>query len=129
MVKALRDSDKLIQEAASELDTIEWDATQLCRGGDDTPTPTNCTTPSLLVPVQPDPLDQLIACARSLTEDVRQVASFIQVYIYILYMYTVFKRSFSYNKLEGFKIRELYSLSLMLIICRGIQHYYLKGLR
>ncbi|EZA60283.1 Breast cancer anti-estrogen resistance protein [Ooceraea biroi] len=78
LVKALRDSDKLVQEAATELDTMEWDASKLCRGGGDTPTPTNGSPPSLLLPVQPDPLDQLIACARALTEDVRQVASFIQ---------------------------------------------------
>lgn len=83
LVKALRDSDKLVQEAATELDTIEWDASKLCRGGGDTPTPTNGPPPSLLPPVQqPDPLDQLIACARALTEDVRQVASFIQVSIF-----------------------------------------------
>lgn len=78
-MKALRDSDKLVQEAASELDTMEWDASKLCRGGSDTPTPTNGPPSSLLLPVQSDPLDQLIACARALTEDVRQVASFIQV--------------------------------------------------
>ncbi|CAK9833245.1 Breast cancer anti-estrogen resistance protein 1 [Anthophora retusa] len=79
LVKALRDSDKLVQEAATELDTMEWDAGKLCRGGGDTPTPTNGPPSSLLAPVvQPDPLDQLIACARALTEDVRQVASFIQ---------------------------------------------------
>ncbi|XP_076635960.1 serine_rich_CAS and FAT-like_CAS_C domain-containing protein p130CAS [Colletes latitarsis] len=78
LVKALRDSDKLVQEAATELDAMEWDAGKLCRGGGDTPTPTNGPPSTLLPPVQPDPLDQLIACARALTEDVRQVASFIQ---------------------------------------------------
>ncbi|XP_043289917.1 enhancer of filamentation 1 isoform X2 [Venturia canescens] len=78
LVKALRDSDKLVQEAASELDKIEWDATKLSRGGEcDTPTPTN-GTPPLIMNLLPDPLDQLIACARALTEDVRQIASFIQ---------------------------------------------------
>lgn len=83
LVKALRDSDKLVQEAATELDTMEWDASKLCRGGGDTPTPTNGPPSSLLLlPVQSDPLDQLIACARALTEDVRQVASFIQVSIF-----------------------------------------------
>lgn len=81
LVKALRDSDKLVQEAATELDAMEWDAGKLCRGGGDTPTPTNGPSSSLLPPVQPDPLDQLIACAQALTEDVRQVASFIQVSI------------------------------------------------
>lgn len=79
LVKALKDSDKLVQEAAARLDTIEWDASKLSRYGGDTPTPTNGVPPSLVPPAQPDPLDQLIACARALTEDVRQVASFIQV--------------------------------------------------
>lgn len=77
LVKALRDSDRLVQEAAGELDSMQWDVARLSRGGDETPTPTNNSPPSLL----PDPLDQLVACARALTEDVRQVASFIQVRI------------------------------------------------
>lgn len=81
-MKALRDSDKLVQEAATELDAMEWDAGKLCRGDSDAPTPTNGPPSTLLPPVQPDPLDQLIACARALTEDVRQVASFIQVSIH-----------------------------------------------
>lgn len=81
LVKALRDSDKLVQEAATELDAMEWDASKLCRGGGDAPTPTNGPPSTILPPAQPDPLDQLIACARALTEDVRQVASFIQVNI------------------------------------------------
>ncbi|XP_015127709.1 breast cancer anti-estrogen resistance protein 1 [Diachasma alloeum] len=78
LVKALRDSDKLVQEAATELDQMEWDAGRLARGGGETPTPTNGTPPSIGQALQPDPLDQLIACARALTEDVRQIASFIQ---------------------------------------------------
>lgn len=80
LVKALRDSDKLVQEAATQLDQMEWDAGRLARGGGDTPTPTNGTPPSIGQAQQPDPLDQLIACARALTEDVRQIASFIQVF-------------------------------------------------
>lgn len=79
LVRALRDSDRLVQEAAGELDAMEWDTSRLSRGGGDTPTPTNGSPPSLIIPIQPDPLDQLIACARALTEDVRQIASFIQV--------------------------------------------------
>lgn len=78
LVKALRDSDRLVQEAAGELDSMKWDVVRLSRGGDETPTPTNGSPPSLLPHSQPDPLDQLVACARALTEDVRQVASFIQ---------------------------------------------------
>lgn len=81
LVRALRDSDRLVQEAAGELDALEWDTSRLCRGGGDTPTPTNGTPPPFIVPTQPDPLDQLIACARALTEDVRQIASFIQVHL------------------------------------------------
>ncbi|XP_017892643.1 breast cancer anti-estrogen resistance protein 1 [Ceratina calcarata] len=82
LVKALKDSDKLVQEAASELDAMEWDAAKLAREDDDAPTPTNNNGPPISASVTslspPDPLDQLIACARALTEDVRQVASFIQ---------------------------------------------------
>ncbi|XP_043483838.1 breast cancer anti-estrogen resistance protein 1 [Leptopilina heterotoma] len=71
LVKALRDTDKLIEKAFSELDIIKWNTTQLCREENET----NC---SALINWPADPLDQLIACARVLTEDVRQVASFIQ---------------------------------------------------
>ncbi|KAK0167978.1 hypothetical protein PV327_001824 [Microctonus hyperodae] len=79
LVRALRDSDKLVQDAATQLDLIEWNASKLSRGcGSDTPTFTNCSSPSIIHSLQPDPLDQLIACARALTEDVRQIASFIQ---------------------------------------------------
>lgn len=81
LVKALRDTNKLIEQAFAELDAIKWDTTQLCREGNETPT--NCSVTSLLSSIWPaDPLDQIIACARVLTEDVRQVASFIQVNIY-----------------------------------------------
>lgn len=86
LVKALRDSDKLVQDAATQLDTMEWDTGKLSRGGaGDTSTPTNCSSPSFISSLQPDPLDQLIACARALTEDVRQIASFIQVRLKILF--------------------------------------------
>ncbi|XP_034940479.1 breast cancer anti-estrogen resistance protein 1 [Chelonus insularis] len=78
LVKALRDSDKLVKEAATKLDVMEWDASKLCRGDSDTQISTNGLSPSLIPTIQPDPLDQLIACAKALTEDVRQIASFIQ---------------------------------------------------
>ncbi|KAG8041002.1 hypothetical protein G9C98_001990 [Cotesia typhae] len=77
LVKALRDSDKLVKEAAWKLDAIEWDAAKLSRNNE-TKISTNNSLPSFISSIHPDPLDQLIACARALTEDVRQIASFIQ---------------------------------------------------
>lgn len=78
LVKALRDTDKLIEKAFSELEIIKWDTTQLCR--EENEPSSNSSVSSLLSSIWPaDPLDQLVACARVLTEDVRQVASFIQV--------------------------------------------------
>ncbi|XP_057321400.1 breast cancer anti-estrogen resistance protein 1 [Microplitis mediator] len=77
LVKALRDSDKLVKEAAWKLDAMEWDAAKLSRIND-APISTNNSSPSFNSSIHPDPLDQLIACARALTEDVRQIASFIQ---------------------------------------------------
>ncbi|XP_053593093.1 breast cancer anti-estrogen resistance protein 1 [Microplitis demolitor] len=76
LVKALRDSDKLVKEAAWKLDAMEWDAGKLSRIND-APISNN-SSPSFNSSIHPDPLDQLIACARALTEDVRQIASFIQ---------------------------------------------------
>ncbi|CAG5088499.1 Similar to NEDD9: Enhancer of filamentation 1 (Homo sapiens) [Cotesia congregata] len=77
LVKALRDSDKLVKEAAWKLDAIEWDAAKLSRNNE-SKISTNNSSPSFISSIHPDPLDQLIACARALTEDVRQIASFIQ---------------------------------------------------
>ncbi|XP_044584368.1 breast cancer anti-estrogen resistance protein 1 [Cotesia glomerata] len=77
LVKALRYSDKLVKEAAWKLDAIEWDAAKLSRNNE-TKISTNNSSPSFISSIHPDPLDQLIACARVLTEDVRQIASFIQ---------------------------------------------------
>lgn len=67
LVKALRTADLLVQEAASILDNKEWSADLLCRDETDEKGSS------------PDALDQLVACARALTEDVRQTTSFIQV--------------------------------------------------
>ncbi|KAK7873297.1 hypothetical protein R5R35_011359 [Gryllus longicercus] len=72
LVKALRDADRLVQDAATSLDALEWSAEALSHSEDDQPDGKRTT------PQPPDALDQLIACARALTEDVRQIASFIQ---------------------------------------------------
>lgn len=66
-MKALRDADRLVNNVIENLDALNWSIELLCRPDDE-----NHDTSS------PDALDQLIACARALTEDVRQTASFIQ---------------------------------------------------
>ncbi|XP_049778348.1 breast cancer anti-estrogen resistance protein 1 isoform X2 [Schistocerca cancellata] len=66
LARALRDADRLVQDAAAQLDAANWDLDRLARDQGEE----NCRTP--------DALDQLVACARALTEDVRQAASFIQ---------------------------------------------------
>ncbi|XP_066257860.1 enhancer of filamentation 1 [Euwallacea similis] len=63
LVSALRKSDCLVQGASEVLDRHNWALTQLANADK------NC---------KPDELEQLVACARALTEDVRQIASFIQ---------------------------------------------------
>ncbi|KAJ9580263.1 hypothetical protein L9F63_004076, partial [Diploptera punctata] len=72
LVKALRDADRLVQEAAATLDGLEWSIDALARTEDDQ------SEGKRMTPQPPDALDQLVACARALTEDVRQTASFIQ---------------------------------------------------
>lgn len=67
LVKALRDADKLVHEASKSLDMQGWTVEVLHRSEQRQ----KSTGP-------PDSLDQLIACAQTLTEDVRQSASFIQ---------------------------------------------------
>lgn len=86
LVKALRDTDKLMEKAFSELDIIKWNTTQLCREENET----NCS--ALINWPAADPLDQLIGCARVLTEDVRQVASFIQVKNACIIIFPLFNR-------------------------------------
>lgn len=66
-MKALRQADSLVYEACHTLDCRQWAVEVLCREED------------VSSPQPPDALDQLIACARALTDDVRQTASFIQV--------------------------------------------------
>lgn len=65
LIMALRTSDKLVQEAAEQLQQQDWSVELLARSENETRS-------------KPDALEQLIACARALTEDVRQTASFIQ---------------------------------------------------
>ncbi|XP_037869765.2 breast cancer anti-estrogen resistance protein 1 isoform X1 [Bombyx mori] len=64
LVKALKDAERITHEATSALDAGDWAAERLERDRE----PTDGTL---------DALDQLVACARSLTEDVRRAASFI----------------------------------------------------
>lgn len=66
LVKALRDADKLVHEASQTLEVQGWTVEALCRAD------------TKQQPGPPDSLDQLVACAQTLTEDVRQSTSFIQ---------------------------------------------------
>lgn len=63
-MKALKDAERITHEATSALDAGDWAPERLERERE----PTDGTQ---------DALDQLVACARSLTEDVRRAASFI----------------------------------------------------
>ncbi|KAH1011368.1 hypothetical protein HUJ04_000754, partial [Dendroctonus ponderosae] len=65
-VSALRKSDALVQGASEVLERHRWALSLLAR-------PETSDKAS-----KPDELEQLVACARALTEDVRQIASFIQ---------------------------------------------------
>ncbi|XP_052754890.1 breast cancer anti-estrogen resistance protein 1 isoform X2 [Galleria mellonella] len=64
LVKALKDAERITHEATSALDAGDWAPERLERDRE----PTDGSL---------DALDQLVACARSLTEDVRRAASFI----------------------------------------------------
>lgn len=72
LIKALCDADRLVHETTARLDALDWSLEALCRDEDDT------LAPSPGRRVSPDALDQLVACAQALTEDVRQAASTIQ---------------------------------------------------
>lgn len=65
LVKALRDADKLVHEVSQNIDLHGWTLDTLAK--DDA----KQNKPG-------DNLNQLIACAQTLTEDVRQITSFIQ---------------------------------------------------
>lgn len=66
LVSALRKSDGLVQGASDVLERHNWALTLIARPESEEKT------------CKPDELEQLVACARALTEDVRQIASFIQ---------------------------------------------------
>ncbi|KAH8415713.1 hypothetical protein KR222_010694 [Zaprionus bogoriensis] len=67
LVRALRDANKLIHDTSESLDAQGgWSVEQLARSDEK----------HLCRP--PDSLDQLMACAQTLTEDVRSTTSFIQ---------------------------------------------------
>ncbi|XP_067646575.1 breast cancer anti-estrogen resistance protein 1 isoform X2 [Eurosta solidaginis] len=66
-VRALRDADKLIHDTTETLEAQGWTLEHLMRSDEKFKS----------VSKPPDSLDQLIACAQTLTEDVRQTTSFI----------------------------------------------------
>ncbi|XP_049819537.1 breast cancer anti-estrogen resistance protein 1 isoform X3 [Aethina tumida] len=66
LVLALKKSDSLVQEACRQLNKQNWSVDVLSRSEADD----KCH--------KPDELEQLVACSRALTEDIRQIASFIQ---------------------------------------------------
>lgn len=66
LVSAIRISNTLVQKAADELNMHNWSIELLAR-----PEEEDCVK-------KPDQLEQLVACSRALTEDIRQIASFIQ---------------------------------------------------
>lgn len=66
LVTALRNSNALVKDAGDKLDLQGWSISLLARNEDENRK------------YKPDELEQLIACSRALTEDVRQAASFIQ---------------------------------------------------
>lgn len=70
-MKALKDADKLIHDACNTLDAQSWNIQLLNRS--DTPKPKAKQSQ-----LPPDSLDQLIVVSQTLTEDIRQTASFIQ---------------------------------------------------
>ncbi|XP_011179769.1 breast cancer anti-estrogen resistance protein 1 isoform X2 [Zeugodacus cucurbitae] len=79
-VRALRDADKLVHDTTETLDAQGWAIEQLLRSEEKFKANNK----------PPDSLDQLIACAQTLTEDVRQTTSFIHGNASLL-----FKRSLS----------------------------------
>lgn len=66
LVVALKKSDCLVNEATERLNEQRWSVDCLFRSDDDEKSK------------KPDELEQLVACSRALTEDIRQIASFIQ---------------------------------------------------
>lgn len=64
LAKALHDADRIVQDTCNDLDAMNWSVEELSRESDQ-----ECTL---------DNLDRLIACAKSLTEDIRRAASSLQ---------------------------------------------------
>lgn len=79
LVKALRDADKLVHEVSQNIDLHGWSVETLAKEDAKQNKPG-------------DNLNQLIACAQTLTEDVRQITSFIQGNATLL-----FKRSLTHT--------------------------------
>lgn len=79
LVKALRDADKLVHEASQTIEIHGWTVESMCRA-DISPKMSHGP---------PDSLDQLIACAQTLSEDVRQSTSFIQGNATLLFKRTI----------------------------------------
>ncbi|CAH0389982.1 unnamed protein product [Bemisia tabaci] len=71
MVKALKNADFLIQSACASLEAQDWSIEKLAKESD-------YAVPFKNKPNGFDALDQIVSCAKDLTEDVRQTASFIQ---------------------------------------------------
>lgn len=70
LTKILFDTNNLVQESAKILDEFDWSLDALSKTVTYSNGHDNCGL---------DPLDQLIECAKCLTEDVRRFASFVQV--------------------------------------------------
>uniref|UniRef100_A0A6P7FE62 Breast cancer anti-estrogen resistance protein 1 n=1 Tax=Diabrotica virgifera virgifera TaxID=50390 RepID=A0A6P7FE62_DIAVI len=66
LVLAIRKANTLVQEVSEKLNKHNWSLNILSRPLDE-----ECVK-------KPDELEQLVACSRALTEDIRQIASFIQ---------------------------------------------------
>lgn len=66
LVATLQNSDKLFHDATEKLQKQDWNIELLSRSAEDEKI------------YKPDELEQLVACSRTLIEDVRQIASFIQ---------------------------------------------------
>lgn len=75
-MRTLRDADKLVHETIYQLDDLQnWDLELLQRV---------CENQKYR-----DSLDQLVACAQTLTEDIRQTSSFIQGNALLLFKRTI----------------------------------------
>lgn len=71
LAKALFETNNTVQESAKVLDDCDWSIDVLSKSAN---SPTVDDVNYTL-----DSLDQLVVCARCLTEDIRQFTSFVQV--------------------------------------------------